>query len=54
VAKEIHPWPPGLCVRRRRAGRPQRSEDRTGPASSGGGRRPHLTRVRKILTAGMD
>jgi hypothetical protein len=31
-----------FVVRRRRAGRPQRSEDRTGPATSGGGRRPHL------------
>jgi hypothetical protein len=39
-----------FVVRRRRAGRPQRSEDRTGPATSGGGRRPHLTRERKILT----
>jgi hypothetical protein len=39
-----------LFVRRRRAGRPQRSEDRTGPATSGGGRRPLLTRVRKLLT----
>ena len=28
---------------RRRAGRPQRSEDRTGPASSGAGRRLRLT-----------
>ena len=37
-------------VRRRRAGRPQRSEDRTGPATSGGGRRPPLTRGRKVLT----
>ncbi len=42
-------------MRRRRAGRPQRSEDRTGPATSGGGRRPHLTRERKLLTAiGVD
>jgi hypothetical protein len=32
-----------FVVCRRRAGRPQRSEDRTGPATSGGGRRPHLT-----------
>jgi hypothetical protein len=39
-------------VRRRRAGRPQRSEDRTGPASERGGRRPHLTRERKFFTAG--
>jgi hypothetical protein len=39
-----------FVVRRRRAGRPQRSEDRTGPATSGGGRRPHLTRERKVLT----
>ena len=39
-----------FVVRRRRAGRPQRSEDRTGPATSGGGRRPHLTRERKLLT----
>jgi glutamine synthetase len=37
-------------VRRRQAGRPQRSEDRTGPATSGGGRRPHLTREEKVLT----
>jgi hypothetical protein len=37
-------------LRRRRAGRPQRSEDRTGSAISGGGRRPHLTRGRKVLT----
>jgi hypothetical protein len=36
--------------RRRRAGRPQRSEDRTGPAISGGGRRPLLTGGRKVLT----
>jgi hypothetical protein len=43
---------PGLCrARSRRAGRPQRSEDRTGPASQRGGRRPHLTRVRKLITA---
>jgi hypothetical protein len=41
---------PRCTVRRRRAGRPQRSEDRTGPATSGGGRRPYLTRERKILT----
>jgi hypothetical protein len=41
----------GPCVvRRRRVGRQQRSEDRTGPAS-GGGRRPHLTREEKLLTA---
>jgi hypothetical protein len=40
----------GPYARRRRGGRPQRSEDRTGPATSGGGRRPHLTRVRKLLT----
>ena len=40
---------PGFC-RRRRAGRPQRSEDRIGPATSGGGRRPHLTGGRKVLT----
>ncbi len=26
------------------------SEDRTGPAISGGGRRPHLTRERKFFT----
>ena len=38
------------AVRRRRAGRPQRSEDRTGPASERSGRRPLLTRERKILT----
>src|SRR5437588_2420605 len=31
-----------VVVRRRRAGRPQRSEDR--PGDQGGGRRPHLTR----------
>ncbi len=43
-----------FAVRRRRAGRPQRSEDRTGPATSGSGRRPHLTRERKLLTTGAD
>jgi hypothetical protein len=32
-----------------RAGRPQRSEDRTGPATSGGGRRPHLIQRKEIL-----
>jgi hypothetical protein len=33
----------GASLAGRRAGRPQRSEDRTGPATSGGGRRPHLS-----------
>ena len=36
-------------VRRRRGGRPQRSEDRTSPPSKRSGRRPHLTRDRKSV-----
>jgi hypothetical protein len=48
--EEFRPRSSGLFVRRRRAGRPQRSEDRTGPATSGGGRRPHLTNEEKVLT----
>jgi hypothetical protein len=42
---------PMSCAAAGPAARPQRSEDRTGPATSGG-RRPHLTREEpKILTA---
>jgi hypothetical protein len=50
--EDFHPRIIGsFGVRRRRVGRPQRSEDRTGPASSGRGRRPHLTHEEKVLTA---